>query len=594
MTVNKTIQNRLALIRTHMKEHNLEAVVIDSADPHMSEYLPAYWQGRAWASGFTGSVGRLVVLKDTAYLWTDSRYWVQAETQLDGTTIELKKMGKDERYSDFLGKHLTKGSTVAVDGDVLSVDEYDRLKSVFQDTIALHLTDVLGDVWQERPALPDAKIDVHNAKFVDICTSDKLDQIKAKMADLGADNHLISSLDDIAWLANLRGSDVECNPVFLSHLLITPQKTTLYTHYKTMTDKAKEQTAQAKITLKAYQDLADDLATLQGSLLIDKKKVAKGTLKTVPDAVSIIDKTNPSTLLKAIKTDKALEHIRDAMVQDGVALCEFFTDFEKRLANNERLSELDVAQMLDDYRSKQPNYVGKSFDTIAGFLGNGAIVHYKADEDNFRYLDGDGLLLIDSGCQYENGTTDITRMSFVGRVCDEAKRDVTFVLKAHIALAKAVFPVDFPSPMLDVLARMPMWEQGLDYGHGTGHGVGYFLNVHEGPQSITFYAPQTPERVMKKGMVTSNEPGLYRTNHWGVRIENLVACVDYCTTAFGEFLKFEDLTLCPIDTRLILPELLTDSEKQWLNHYHKKVYDALIGLVSDKAKSWLTDRTAPI
>lgn len=589
-----TIQNRLADIRTHMKEHNLDAVVIDSADPHMSEYLPEHWQGRAWASGFTGSVGQLVVLKDSAYLWTDSRYWLQADSQLNGTTIELKKMGKDERYSDFLMKSLTKGSTVAIDGDVVSVDEFDRLKSAFQDTIALHLTDVLSDIWQDRPALPNAKIYAHNAKFIDTCTSDKLAQVKTKMADLGADNHLISSLDDIAWLTNLRGSDVKCNPVFLSHLLITPQKTTLYTHYETMGDEAKEQMIQANVTLKAYECLADDVATLQGSLLIDKKKVAFGTLKAMPEAVSIIDHINPSTLLKAIKTDKELEHIQDAMVQDGVALCEFFADFENRLAKGERLSELDIAQRLDEYRSRQPNYVGESFDTIAGFLGNGAIVHYKADENNFRYLDGEGLLLIDSGCQYENGTTDITRMSFVGEVCDAAKRDVTYVLKAHIALAKAVFPVDCPSPMLDVLARMPMWEQGLDYGHGTGHGVGYFLNVHEGPQSIAFYAPQTPERVMKKGMVTSNEPGLYRTNQWGVRIENLVACVDYCSTQFGEFLKFEDLTLCPIDTRLILPELLTDSEKQWLNAYHQKVYNALVGLVSDTAKDWLTDRTAPI
>lgn len=593
MTLNAHITDRLAAIRTYMTNHHLDAVVIDSADPHMSEYLPDYWQGRAWVSGFTGSVGLLVVLKKFAYLWTDSRYWLQADSQLDGTTIKLKKMGKDEHYSDFLVSALGEG-TVVVDGDVLSVSEFKRLTSTFQDNLNLQLVDVLGDIWHNRPALPNTTIYAHNVAFTDKTVGQKLAEVRTKMAELTADNHLISSLDDIAWLTNLRGGDVKCNPVFLSHMLITPNKTTLYTHCETMTDEAKAVMATANIDLKGYDGLADDLAMLTGSLLMDEAKVAVGTLKSLPTTIKTIHSINPSTLLKAIKTDKELGHIRTAMLQDGVALCEFFADFEERLAKGETVSELDIADRLDYYRSQQPNYVGESFDTIAGFLGNGAIVHYKAVVDNYRYLDGEGLLLIDSGCQYENGTTDITRMSFVGEVCNEAKQDVTYVLKSHIALAKAVFPSDCPSPMLDVVARMPMWEQGLDYGHGTGHGVGYFLNVHEGPQSIAFYAPQTPERVMKKGMVTSNEPGLYRSNKWGVRIENLVACVPHSTTEFGEFLCFEDLTLCPIDTRLILPNLLTDTEKQWLNDYHKKVYDSLAPLVNGKAKDWLGERTAPI
>lgn len=376
-------------------------------------------------------------------------------------------------------------------------------------------------------------------------------------------------------------------------MLISGDEAVIFTH-DTLTDNAKQRLAQTNIRLQDYKDINEALANVGDSILFDSHNVAISIAQCIPKTVQQIHKTNPSTLLKAVKSAQALDNVRAAMICDGVALCEFFCEFEQKLAQGERLSELDVDFMLIEKRSQQDNYIGPSFDTIAGFGGNGAIVHYRAKPDNFSFIQGDGLLLIDSGAQYQNGTTDITRMMGIGKVCDKAKADVTYVLKAHIALAQAVFPVGVSSVVLDTVARMPLWQAYRDYGHGTGHGVGYFLNVHEGPQVIAYSAPKSDQRVMKLGMITSNEPGLYRTGKWGVRIENLLACVPSACSEFGEFATFEDLTLCPIDTRIILPNLLSDNEKAWLNHYHKKVYDALIDKVSDNAKAWLIERTQAI
>ena len=342
-----------------------------------------------------------------------------------------------------------------------------------------------------------------------------------------------------------------------------------------------------------YDSVAQSLDDVD-ALLFDPAKVAVGTLAHLPQSATLTKALNPSTILKAIKSDKELNHVREAMRQDGVALCEFFANLEDKLAQGERVSELDIDVMLEHARGCQPNHVSASFDTIAGFCANGAIVHYRATDERFAYLDGNGLLLIDSGAQYKNGTTDITRMAGIGQISDDEKRDVTYVLKAHIALASAHFPKDIPSMQLDVLARNQLWQQGLDYGHGTGHGVGYFLNVHEGPQVISRTAPVTPERIISEGMITSNEPGLYREGKWGIRLENLVVAVKASQSEFGEFLKFEDLTLCPFDTRLILPELLNEQEKRWLNDYHKRVHDELIGRVDGRAKAWLIKRTQAI
>lgn len=583
--------DKLTALRQLMTNKDIDAVIVPSADPHMSEYLPEYWQGRAWLSGFTGSVGTLVVLQDVAYLWADSRYWLQADKQLKDSGIALKKIGVDDSYIDFLSQKLSKNATIAIDGASVSLSEYDKLSAVFAN---INTDDLLDALWHDRPSLPTATIYPHNADFVFTSSQEKLTQVREQIKAVNADYHLLSSLDDIAWMTNLRGADVPCNPVFLAYLLIGTTSAVLYVDNQKIDDKAKALLNKAGITTKAYEAIADDLANLSGSLYLDPNKVAVGTLQTLPNSVTLIKKTNPSTLLKAIKSEQELDCIRDAMRQDGIALCEFFADFEQKLADGVVVNEVDVDTLLTKARARQPNFISPSFDSIVGFAGNGAIVHYHAEPDSCATITGDGLLLIDSGAQYQNGTTDITRMVGVGNVSTQAKTDVTYVLKAHIALAQAVFPAGIPSMAIDAIARLPMWQQGLDYGHGTGHGVGYFLNVHEGPQVIAYSAPSHPDRVLKQGMVTSNEPGLYRTDQWGIRLENLVACVPYKTTQFGEFLRFDDLTLCPFDTRLIVPELLDKQEKAWLNEYHKKVYNALIDGVTGEAKAWLVERTKAI
>lgn len=589
-------RTRVLEVRKMLAKDGLSALIIPSADPHMSEYLPVYWQGRAWLSGFTGSVGTLVITQDFAGVWTDSRYWVQAPIELDGTGIVLQKMEQAHpTYAKFLADNLPHGAKVAIDGSVLSMTEFDNLNQAF-DEHGIQLVidaDVLGQIWQDRPSLPNAAIDVHDAAFVDASAKQKLTQVRKVMTQKGATHHLISSLDDVAWLTNLRGADVNFNPVFLSHLLITTDTATLFVHDDKLTDTAKSALDAAGIDVAHYDSVAQSLDDVD-ALLFDPAKVAVGTLAHLPQSATLIKALNPSTILKAIKSDKELNHVREAMRQDGAALCEFFANLEDKLAQGERVSELDIDVMLEHARGRQPNHVSASFDTIAGFCANGAIVHYRATDERFAYLDGNGLLLIDSGAQYKNGTTDITRMAGIGQISDDEKRDVTYVLKAHIALASAHFPKDIPSMQLDVLARNQLWQQGLDYGHGTGHGVGYFLNVHEGPQVISRTAPITPERIISEGMITSNEPGLYREGKWGIRLENLVVAVKASQSEFGEFLKFEDLTLCPFDTRLILPELLNEQEKRWLNDYHKRVHDELIGRVDGRAKAWLIKRTQAI
>ncbi|OOS06636.1 Xaa-Pro aminopeptidase [Moraxella cuniculi DSM 21768] len=585
---------RLQQARQLMKQHGVDALIIPSADPHMSEYLPEYWQGRSWLSGFTGSMGTLVVLQDFAGLWTDSRYWVQAPMQLAGTGIELKKIQVDPTYAVFLAEHLPQGAKVAIDGNVLSVSAAKELQAAFADKNITLVTDIdiLAQIWHDRPSLPMQPIYQHPDKFVDTSITDKLAKVRQVMAEKGVSHHLVCSLDDIAWILNLRGSDVEFNPVFLSHLLIDEQKATLFVHQDKLSDVIIDTLTQAGVGVADYDAAAAALAEVSGVLLIDPSRVAVGTLTL--NSAQLVHGINPSTLLKSIKSEADIAHIREAMRQDGAALCEFFAEFEKKLAAGETITELDIDTMLNQARSRQPDHVSASFNTIAGFNANGAIVHYSATVDNHSVIEGDGLLLIDSGGQYYNGTTDITRVAGVGQVSHEQKQDVTYVLKAHIGLAQAYFPENLPSAHIDALARIHLWSRGLDYRHGTGHGVGYFMNVHEDPQVISVLAQQTPERVLKRGMVTTNEPGLYREGKWGIRLENCVVHTVAYENEFGVFLKFDDLTLCPFDTRLILPELLTEAEKHWLNAYHQRVHDELIDRVDGDAKQWLIERTKPV
>ncbi|WP_198337043.1 aminopeptidase P family protein [Psychrobacter celer] len=600
------IHDRIASLRERMAAQDLTAIIVPSADPHLSEYLPEYWQGRLWLSGFTGSVGTLVVTADFAGLWTDSRYWVHAAAQLEGTGISLEKLAPGRpNHIDWLATHLAEGDSVAVDGNVLSIAEQDKLLDAFDanDITLITERDVLTEIWTDRPALPSAKLYQHDAQFVAQSATDKLAAVRSGMQEAGATHHLLSSLDDIAWLTNLRGSDVDYNPVFLAHMLISADSATLFVDNSKVSSDIAKALEDSGITLADYDAVQDALSALtpEDLLLLDPNKVAVGTLSKMADDVGFIEQIAPSTLLKSVKSDADIEHVREAMRQDGAALCEFFATFEQRLADGERLSELDVDSMLIEVRSQQPHYVSPSFPTIAGFNENGALPHYRATPEKFSYLDvaeGEGgLLLIDSGAQYQNGTTDITRVVGIGQVSDEHKRDFTTVLKAHIALARASFPDGIASPLIDAICRAPLWQAQMDYGHGTGHGVGYFLNVHEGPQVIAYSASTPKERAMKAGMISSNEPGLYREGKWGIRIENLVVNTPVANpteSEFGEFLHFETVTYCPIDTRLLDKSLLDQVEVEWLNDYHRQVYAELKDRVAGAALDWLTERTQAI
>ncbi|MEJ6067914.1 aminopeptidase P family protein [Psychrobacter sp. 16-Bac2893] len=602
----QAIHDRIESLRQTLAAQDLTAIIVPSADPHLSEYLPEYWQARLWLSGFTGSVGTLVVTADFAGLWTDSRYWVHAAEQLDGTGITLEKLAPGQpNHIDWLATHLAEGDSVAVDGNVLSIAEQDRLLDAFEanDITLITERDLLTEVWTDRPALPAANLYVHDAQFLAQSAIDKLAAVRAGMAEAGATHHLLSSLDDIAWLTNLRGADVDYNPVFLAHMLISENDATLFIDTNKVSSEIAQSLKDSGIAIADYEAVQDALGTLTADdlLLLDPSKVAVGTLSKMADGVGFIEQMAPSTLLKSVKSDADIGHVREAMRQDGAALCEFFATFEQRLADGERLSELDVDSMLIEVRSQQPHYVSPSFPTIAGFNENGALPHYRATPEKFSYLEVNegegGLLLIDSGAQYQNGTTDITRVVGIGQVSTEHKRDFTTVLKAHIALAKAHFPDGIASPLIDAICRAPLWQAQMDYGHGTGHGVGYFLNVHEGPQVIAYSASTPKERAMKEGMISSNEPGLYREGKWGIRIENLVVnkrVAQPVETEFGDFLNFETITYCPIDTRLIEPSLLTQIESDWLNSYHSQVYAELKDRVDGAALEWLSERAQAI
>ena len=602
----QAIQDRIDTLRQTIAAQDLTAIIVPSADPHLSEYLPEYWQARLWLSGFTGSVGTLVVTADFAGLWTDSRYWVHAAEQLQGTGISLEKLAPGKpNHIDWLAEHLVEGDSVAVDGNVLSIAEQDRLLDAFDASDITLITDrdVLAEIWTDRPALPSAPLYSHDESFVAQSATSKLAAVRAGMAEAGATHHLLSSLDDIAWLTNLRGADVDYNPVFLAHMLISDDSATLFVDNSKASADIVNGLEDSGIKLAAYEDVQEALGTLtpEDLLLLDPNKVAVGTLSNMADDVGFIEQMAPSTLLKSVKSDADIDHVREAMRQDGAALCEFFATFEQRLDAGERLSELDVDSMLIEARSQQPHYVSPSFPTIAGFNENGALPHYRATPEKFSYLDVDagegGLLLIDSGAQYQNGTTDITRVVGIGEVNAEHKRDFTTVLKAHIALARAHFPDGIASPLIDAICRAPLWQAQMDYGHGTGHGVGYFLNVHEGPQVIAYSASTPKERAMKVGMISSNEPGLYREGKWGIRIENLVVNTPVANpteTEFGDFLHFETITYCPIDTRLIEPSLLDQVETDWLNAYHSQVFAELKDRVDGAALAWLTERTQAI
>lgn len=596
--IQQSVPARLARVREIMAGEGVDALLVPSADPHLSEYLPGHWQGRQWLSGFHGSVGTLVVTADFAGLWADSRYWEQAQHELAGSGIELMKLLPGQPGAlEWLGEHVRYQGTVAVDGAVMALASARQLQERLKAREVRLLThlDLLERVWDGRPALPGNPVYQHLPPHATVSRAEKLAELRQTLTERGADWHFIATLDDIAWLFNLRGSDVSYNPVFVSFALIGQEQATLFVGLDKIDDHLRHVLAVDGITVRDYAEIGRALAAIppKARLLVDPARVTCGLLDHLSADVQLLEGINPTTLSKSRKGEEDLVHIRQVMEQDGAALCEFFAWFEANLGK-QTITELTIDERLSAARGRRPGFVSLSFSTIAAFNANGAMPHYRATEQSHAVIEGDGLLLIDSGGQYVGGTTDITRMVPIGSPSFEQKQDCTRVLKGMIALSRARFPRGILSPLLDAIARAPIWADQVDYGHGTGHGVGYFMNVHEGPQVIAYQAATLPQTAMQVGMISSIEPGTYRPGAWGVRIENLVVNREAGKSEFGDFLSFETLTLCPIDTRCLIPEMLGRDDIQWLNSYHATVRERLAPLLKDEALAWLEARTAPL
>ena len=598
-TVSASTQ-ALNALRKAMQAAGVQACLIPSADPHLSEYLPDYWQLRPWLTGFSGSVGTVVVTADFAGLWVDSRYWVQAEAELSGSQVTLMKIGvaSDPAHTDWLAAHLPRGAVVAVDGRALGLSARDALlERLNAGAIALKLDlDLPGQCWPQRPELPRAPVRDLPLDIAGTSRQEKLARVRQAMRDNGAQWHLLSTLDDIAWLFNLRGSDVAFNPVFMAHALIGLQSVDLFVLPGKIDTPLASTLAADQIEVRPYETATQALSALPSTelLMFDPARTTCALVDVL--RARTVRVMNPSTFFKSQKTEFELNHVRRVMEQDGAALCSFFAWLEQAIAGADTtpLNELMIDERLLEVRAQQSGFVSRSFGTISAFNANGAMPHYRPTQNSYAQIKGDGLLLIDSGAQYLGGTTDITRVVPVGTPTEAQKDDYTAVLKAMIALSGLKFPRGVASPMFDAVARAPLWDRLAEYGHGTGHGVGYYLNVHEGPQVISYRAAPAPHTAMELGMITSNEPGLYRPGRWGIRIENLVCNQSAGTSEFGEFLQFETLTLCPIDTRCVQLSQLREDEIKWINDYHREVRRRLEPRVTGAGLAWLVRRTQSI
>lgn len=594
--MKENIQPRLAALRASMKQNRISATIIPQADPHMSEYLSDHWQARRMLSGFTGSAGDLVVTLDEALLWTDSRYFLQAAEQIGATEIKLMKDGLPETpsISKWLTTTLREGERVGINGMLFSSvakEELEMQLNAYGITLDSEFNPI-DEIWPERPELPQGKIFIHDEKYAGESAKAKINKILESVKEQMGDSIFISALDEIAWILNIRSNDVKYNPVATAFLYLSPAGSYLLVDAKKISEDVKKHLAEAGVLTAPYSSVAEFIKNLplDANVLIDKNRTSAGIIDLLGSRA--IKGTSPAALLKACKNDIQLEGVRAAMQRDGVAMVKSLCEIQRRVSKGINTTEMDVAEILRKYRSQSPLFFDESFGTIAGYEGHGAIVHYEADETSNATLAPKGLLLIDSGAQYLDGTTDITRtISLSGTPTADEKRDFTLVMKGHIALGTAVFPEGTCGAQLDALARQFLWKEGLSYLHGTGHGVGHFLNVHEGPQSIRLNYVPAP---LMPGMITSNEPGLYREGIHGIRCENLVLTVEAMTTEFGKFYKFETLTLCPFDRSLFDTSLMTNQEIEWLNDYHSKVRDALSGSLEGDELRWLIDNTTPL
>ena len=584
------IRERLKFLRELMSRENMDAYIVYSSDPHGSEYVADHWRCRSWISGFTGSAGTVVITREEAGLWTDFRYFIQAEEELKDSGITLHRSGTPgvEEYREWICRKLLPGSVIGMDGRTLTVKEWESLAQKFiplQYRIA-NRKDLVGELWRDRPSLPAAPVWQLGLEEAGELCGEKLARVRREMDERGVTSYLISSLDDIAWLLNVRGGDVPYNPVVQSFLLLEQEEAFWYVDEAKLEKDVRVALEADNIQIKPYEAVADDLSGLpDDSVLLLSPARTNSLLATAPpESLKILQSQDITTAFKACKNETEQKQIRIAMEKDGAALVRFFIWLEGAIEER-AITELEAAAVLRECRSRQDDFLDESFSPIPGYRAHGAICHYEADEKGQFTMDSSGLFLLDSGGQYRQGTTDITRTVTLGSPSEDEIKDYTLVLKGHIALSRARFPRGTRGYQLDLLARQPLWDEGLNYGHGTGHGVGFVLNVHEGPQRISPHAIDEP---LMPGMVTSNEPGIYREGKYGIRIENLILTVPWedCPGE-EEFYRFETLSLCPYDRELIDVSLLSESEIGWINAYHAEVVRRLSPRLSAEERKWL-------
>ena len=591
------IPERIAALREAMRQQKVDAYIIPSSDPHLSEYPADRWKSREWISGFTGSAGTIVVTADKAGLWTDSRYFLQAASQLEGSGIELYKLALPETPSitEFLLHELHAGQAVGLDGQTYSAAEASALanklsrKEIKLDTSA----DLIEGIWKDRPAVPGNPIFEMPEALSGASVHEKLDLINNQLRSEGADCLILAALDEIAWTFNIRGTDVTYNPVVVSYAFVSEDESVLFIKPEKLTAEITEHLKKEGVTLAEYSMIQRYLSRLpeNSRVFVDMNKTNVSLYDAIPGSCTIVEGISPANHLKSIKNETEIKGFQNAVVKDGVALTKFYIWLEKKMAEGAQVTEISAAEKLTALRAEQPQYIMDSFGTICGYAEHGAIVHYSATPETDATLKPEGLLLIDSGAQYLDGTTDITRTIALGEPTEQMKKDFTRVLKGTISLAKSKFPAGTRGSQIDILARKALWDSGINYLHGTGHGIGHCLNVHEGPQSIRM--EENPV-TLKPGMVISDEPAMYRTGEYGIRTENMILVREDSETEFGKFLGFDTLTLCFIDTSLIIIPMLSVREHAWLNKYHQMVYDKISPFLNEEEKAWLKEKTTEI
>ena len=592
-----TINERVGRLRSWMKENGFTAFVFPSSDPHNSEYVADHWKSREWISSFSGSAGTAVVTLEHAALWTDSRYFIAAEKELQGTDFKLMKLRVEgtPSVSEWLASELStyEKAVVGLDGNVNSFAEVAAMEQELatKGNITVRTdADPMAELWTDRPVIPDNMVSLHPLEYSGESTSSKVSRVRKHLLECCADGLLVTALDEIAWVLNLRGSDVHCNPVFVSYLLISPENITLYINNVKLPDDVKAYLISERIDVQAYESVVEGLRLYAGkSLLVDMSSTNYSLATAVPFE-KVCSGVSPIASMKAVKNKVEQDGFRAAMLRDGVAVVKFLAWLKSAVEAGGQ-TEISLDERLTALRAEQPKFKGISFDTIVGYEAHGAIVHYEATPETDIPVQPHGLVLIDSGAQYLDGTTDITRTIALGELSEEQRRVYTLVLKGHIQLDRCRFPAGACGSQIDALARAPMWREGYNYMHGTGHGVGSYLNVHEGPHQIRMEWRPAP---LQAGMTVTNEPGIYLEGKFGVRIENTLLIIPAESTAFGDFLKFETLTLAPIDTAPIVLEMLSTEEREWLNNYHHRVYESLSPYLEGNEKEWLRKATLPI